>query len=75
MSLTMDDMVEFNARPAPRAHTWPASVKESDSSSGEEKSGGSESSEKTRSPPFEKGLDPHLEGGEMWFIGFTSLWV
>jgi hypothetical protein len=62
MSLTMDDMVEFNARPAPRAHTWPASVKESDSSSGEEERGGSESSEKTRSPPFEKGLDPHLEG-------------
>jgi hypothetical protein len=36
MSLTMEDMVAFNARPAPRAHTWPASVKESESSSGEE---------------------------------------
>ncbi len=61
-SLTMEDMLDFSARLAPRAHTWPASVKESDSSSGEEKSGGSESSERTRSPPFEKGLDLHLEG-------------
>jgi hypothetical protein len=34
MSLTMDEMVEFNAMPAPRAHKWPASVKESESSSG-----------------------------------------
>jgi hypothetical protein len=31
MSLTMDDLVEFSARPAPRAHTKPASVKETDS--------------------------------------------
>jgi hypothetical protein len=61
-SLTMEDMLDFSARPAPRAHTWPASVQGSDSSSEGEKSGGSESSERTRSPPFEKGLDPHLEG-------------
>jgi hypothetical protein len=62
MSLTMDDMMEFNTRPAPRAHTWPASVRESESSSGEEESGGSERSERVKSPLFEKGLDPHLEG-------------
>jgi hypothetical protein len=42
MSLTMEDMVDFSARPAPRAHTRPASVKESESSSGEEESGWSE---------------------------------
>ncbi len=55
-------MVGFNAMPAPRAHTWPASVKESDSSSGEEESGGSERSKKSEGPLFEKGLDQHLEG-------------
>jgi hypothetical protein len=62
MSLTMDDMVDFNAQPAPRAHTWPASVKGSESSSGEEESGGSERSERVKGPLFEKGLDQHLEG-------------
>ncbi len=62
-SLTVEDMVDFNARPAPRAHTWPASVKESESSSGEEEeSGGSERSKKGKDPLFEKGLGQHLEG-------------
>jgi hypothetical protein len=54
MSMTMEGMVDFSARPAPRAHTWPASVKESESSSGEEESGGSETSEKVKDPLYEK---------------------
>ncbi len=58
----MDDMVEFNAVPAPRAHTWPASVKESESSSGEEGSGGSERSEKKGGPLFKGELDKLLMG-------------
>ena len=62
MSLTMEAMVGFNAMPAPRALAWPASVKESDSSSGGEESGGSERPKKGEGPLFEKGLDQHLEG-------------
>ncbi len=62
MSLTMDDMLDFNARPAPRAHTWPASVKESESSSGDEGSEGSDRSEGKRGSPFEKGLDRSASG-------------
>jgi hypothetical protein len=31
MSLTVEDMIDFNAQPAPRAHTWPTSVNESES--------------------------------------------
>ncbi len=71
LSLTMEEMVDFNARPAPRAHTWPASVKESDSSSGEEESGGSETSEKVKDPLYEKGLDQHLEGDRG--VGYREL--
>jgi hypothetical protein len=55
MSLTMDDMMDFNARPAPRAYTWPASVKESESSSEDEGSTGSDRSEGKR-------RSEHLEG-------------
>ena len=62
LSLTMEAMVGFNAMPAPRGHTWPASVKESVSPSGEEESGGSERSKRGKGPLFEKGLDQHLEG-------------
>jgi hypothetical protein len=62
MSLTMEDMVEFNAMKAPRAHTWPVSVKESESSSGGEEEGDSEGRGLKEDPPFKGELDEHLEG-------------
>jgi hypothetical protein len=71
MSMTMEDMVDFSARPAPRAHTWPASVKGSESSSGEEESGGSETSERVKGPLYKKGLDQHLEGDRG--VGYREL--
>jgi hypothetical protein len=62
-SLTMEDMLDFSVRPAPRAHTWPVSVMESEPSSEGEGSEGSDRSGGKKESPFEKGLDPHLEGG------------
>ncbi len=62
MSLTMDDMVEFNSMAAPQAHTWPASVKETASSSGEEESGGSTITVVRPGPLFPGELDKHLTG-------------
>jgi hypothetical protein len=63
MLLTVEDLIDVIARPAPKAHTWPASVMESEPSSEGEGSEGSDRSEGKKESPFEKGLDPHLEGG------------
>jgi hypothetical protein len=62
-SLTMEDMLDFSNRPAPRAHTWPTSVMESEPSSEGEGSERSARSEGRKESRFEKGLDPHLGGG------------
>jgi hypothetical protein len=62
-SLTMEDMLDFSNQPAPRAHTWPTSVMESEASSEGEGSERSARSEGKKESLLKKGFDPHLEGG------------